>query len=62
MPDAPAMVDSRPVGRPTPLHPRLARAEHLRAVTAAQHQGQSQREAIAAEGRNRNRKFNHTGG
>ncbi len=50
MPDAPATVDSRPVGRPTPIHPRLARAEHVSAVTAAQHQGQSQREAIAAVG------------
>jgi hypothetical protein len=50
MPDAPADVDSRPIACPTPIHPRLSRAEQLSAVTAAQHQGQSHRAAIAAVG------------
>lgn len=50
MPDAPAAIDCSAPRGPTPIHDRRHRAESLRAVVQAQHDGQSQRAAAASAG------------
>lgn len=48
--DAPACVDSSADRRPTPIHDRLDRANHLHAVAQARQDGQSQRAAVSGAG------------